>query len=111
MREIRTFELEPREPVSAWRASQPLVLNVMAGQVWLTVDGDAEDYWLDAGESFELPRNALAWVSAGQSGTRLAVRIASGSVHAPVTSTAAARAWSTGRAAVRSWMPRWLQAI
>ncbi len=43
MREIRTFELEHDEPAAAWRVSQPLVLSVMAGEVWLTVEGNADD--------------------------------------------------------------------
>jgi len=53
MREIRTFELEHGEPASAWRVAQPLAVNVLAGELWLTVEGDADDYWLAAGESFE----------------------------------------------------------
>ena len=70
MREIRTFELEHGEPASAWRVAQPLAVNVLAGELWLTVEGDAEDYWLAAGESFELKRGALAWLSAGRDGVR-----------------------------------------
>jgi quercetin dioxygenase-like cupin family protein len=39
MREIRTFELDHGEPATAWRVARPLTLQVMAGQVWLTVEG------------------------------------------------------------------------
>jgi len=60
MREIRTFELEHGEPATAWRVAQPLNLKVTTGEVWLTLEGDAEDYWLAADESFELPRGARA---------------------------------------------------
>ncbi|WP_114814518.1 DUF2917 domain-containing protein [Paraburkholderia kururiensis] len=73
MREIRTFELEHGEPAAALQAAQPLVLDVRAGQIWLTVEGDAGDYWLAAGESFELPRGARAWVSSGRDGARFAL--------------------------------------
>lgn len=102
MREIRTFELEHGEPATAWRVTQPLVLQVMAGELWLTVEGDSEDYWLAAGETFELARGALAWVSAGQRGARLALAFASG--HA--SERPAVR---TRRPAPWSWVPRWLQ--
>jgi quercetin dioxygenase-like cupin family protein len=104
MREIRTFELEHGEPATAWRVAQPLVVQVMAGELWLTVEGDSEDYWLTAGESFELSRGALAWVSAGQGGARLALTFASGRAHAgsPPKSASSPR---------RTWVPRWLQTV
>ena len=78
MREIRTFELEHSEPASAWRAAQPLAVNVLAGELWLTVEGDAEDYWLAAGESFELKRGAVAWLSGGRDGVRLSLTVTGG---------------------------------
>jgi quercetin dioxygenase-like cupin family protein len=102
MREIRTFELEHGEPAAAWRVTQPLVLQVMAGELWLTVEGDSEDYWLTAGDTFELGRGALAWVSAGQNGARLALAFASGRV-------AQRPAVKTTRSPVWGWVPRWLQ--
>ena len=102
MREIRTFELEHGEPVTAWRVTQPLVLQVMAGELWLTVEGDSEDYWLAAGETFELGRGAFAWVSAGQHGARLALAFASGRANERP-------AVRTRRPALWSWVPRWLQ--
>lgn len=106
MREIRTFELEHGEPAAAWRVAQPLVLKVMAGQIWLTVEGDSEDYWLSSGDTFELGRGAVAWVSAGQGGARMALAFASGS-HAVHAQTVV----NTVRASVRSWVPRWMQAV
>jgi quercetin dioxygenase-like cupin family protein len=102
MREIRTFELEYGEPASAWHVTQALVLQVMAGELWLTIEGDSEDYWLTAGETFELARGARAWVSAGQNGARLALAFASGgAAERPAVSTKRVASWS--------WMPRWLQ--
>jgi quercetin dioxygenase-like cupin family protein len=71
MREIRTFELDHGEPPAAWRVTQALELKVMAGEVWLTVQGDLRDYWLSSGETFELKRGDRAWVSAGANGARL----------------------------------------
>jgi quercetin dioxygenase-like cupin family protein len=106
MREIRTFELDHGEPVAAWRVAQPLTLQVMAGQVWLTVEGDLRDYWLSSGETFELGRGARVWVSAGEGGARLALAFASGSTGAQVRP-----AVETARLSFRNWVPRWLQTV
>ncbi len=104
MREIRTFELGHGEPAAAWRVAQPLVLKVMAGEIWLTLDGDPEDYWLAAGETFELPRGARVWVSAGQHGARVALTFAH------CTRQVRTMAPAGSRPAWREWMPRWLTA-
>jgi quercetin dioxygenase-like cupin family protein len=100
MREIRTFELEHGEPASAWRVAQPLAVNVLAGELWLTVEGDADDYWLAPGESFELKRGAVAWMSAGRDGVRLSLTVASGP-----SDTVRVERRRTPRF---TWMPRWL---
>ena len=34
-------------------------LRVLAGCVWLTIEGDAQDYWLHAGESLPIPPGCL----------------------------------------------------
>ncbi|TKC82925.1 DUF2917 domain-containing protein [Trinickia terrae] len=98
MREIRTFELEYGEPATAWQIDRPGVLTVTEGEIWLTVEGDSEDYWLAAGERFALPEGARAWVSAGRGGARFSLAFASAG-----RGVAAAVA-----PAVRNWMPRWL---
>ncbi|MFC0398442.1 DUF2917 domain-containing protein [Paraburkholderia rhizosphaerae] len=97
MREIRTFELEHGEPAAAWRVAQPAILKVTAGEVWLTVEGDAEDYWLRRGESFALSRGVTAWVSAGRDGARV---VLSGRRHLGT--------WPLNRASVWNRLPRWL---
>jgi quercetin dioxygenase-like cupin family protein len=98
MREVRIFELEHDEPASAWRVAQPSIFKVIAGEIWLTVEGDSEDHWLQAGESIELPGRAVAWISASQSGARFA--LASGSEY----TTARPK---SGLPAL-GWLPRWL---
>ena len=103
MREVRIFELEHDEPTAAWRVARPSTFKVISGEIWLTVEGDSEDYWLAAGQSIELPRGAVAWISAGQSGARFA--LASGSER---RTTRDARA--TPGMAVRGGLPRWLSA-
>jgi quercetin dioxygenase-like cupin family protein len=99
MREIRTFELEHGEPAAAWHVVRPSMLTVTEGEVWLTLEGDSEDYWLAAGDAFALPEGARAWISAGERGARLSLSFASGG---PGVSTSALPA-------ARGWMPRWLQ--
>ncbi|MGF6699921.1 quercetin dioxygenase-like cupin family protein [Paraburkholderia sp. MM5496-R1] len=77
MREVRVFELEHGEPVTAWRVARPTIFKVISGNVWLTVEGEHEDHWLAAGQSIELARGSVAWISAGRAGARFA--LASGS--------------------------------
>ncbi|HEY2607535.1 DUF2917 domain-containing protein [Paraburkholderia sp. RL18-103-BIB-C] len=77
MREVRIFELEHGEPVAAWRVARPSTFKVISGEIWLTIEGHGEDHWLATGESVELPRRTVAWISAGQAGARFS--LASGS--------------------------------
>jgi len=79
MREVRIFELEQGEPAAAWRVARPAMFKVLSGQIWLTVEGEHDDHWLATGESIELPKGAVAWISAGSAGARFA--LASGSEH------------------------------
>ncbi|SMG60916.1 DUF2917 domain-containing protein [Paraburkholderia susongensis] len=80
MREVRIFELEHGEPAAAWRVARPSIFKVISGEAWLTLEGEHEDHWLATGESIELPRGSVAWISAGQAGARFA--LASGSQRA-----------------------------
>ncbi|WP_206953757.1 DUF2917 domain-containing protein [Trinickia acidisoli] len=73
MREIRTFEMGYEEPATAWRVDRPLVVEVAQGALWLTIEGDAEDYWLDSGQSFFLPAGARAWIGSGRGDVRVTV--------------------------------------
>ncbi|CAB3799987.1 hypothetical protein LMG28614_05097 [Paraburkholderia ultramafica] len=77
MREVRIFELEHGEPAAAWRVARASSFKVISGEIWLTIEGDSKDHWLATGESIELPRRAVAWISAGQAGARFS--LASGS--------------------------------
>jgi quercetin dioxygenase-like cupin family protein len=99
MREVRTFEMEYQEPPVLWQVAEPLVVTVMAGQLWLTMELDAEDVWLEKGQSFVVPAAARAWISAGQGGARVTVSSAG----------RAAMTRSASRHGMRAWMPRWLR--
>jgi quercetin dioxygenase-like cupin family protein len=98
MREVRIFELEQGEPVADWRVARPSTFKVISGEIWLTVEGDSEDHWLRAGESIELPRGSVAWISASQNGARFA--LASGSERTVPKPTSGL--------SVLSRLPRWL---
>lgn len=109
MREIRTFEMGYDEPATAWRVERSLVVEVAQGALWLTIEGDAEDYWLDSGQSFLLPAGVKAWVGAGRGDVRLTVTSA-GSVKAASSAAAFVEprlasgprgATATGRSAAR----------
>ncbi|RDU99634.1 DUF2917 domain-containing protein [Trinickia dinghuensis] len=76
MREIRTFEMGYDEPATAWRVDRSLVVEVAHGTLWLTIEGDAEDYWLDSGQSFLLPAGARTWIGSGRGDVRVTVRSA-----------------------------------
>ena len=86
MREIRIFELEYGEPVETWRLAQAMQLHVSEGELWLTIAGDAGDYWLRAGESIGLSSGVRVHVSAGREGARFVLALGS--------ATAAAPAWT-----------------
>ncbi|WP_233831855.1 DUF2917 domain-containing protein [Paraburkholderia sp. ZP32-5] len=77
MREVRIFELEQGEPAAAWRVARPTIFKVISGEIWLTVEGRHDDHWLATGESIELAKGSVAWISAGSSSARFA--LASGS--------------------------------
>ncbi|MFM0063443.1 DUF2917 domain-containing protein [Paraburkholderia aspalathi] len=97
MREVRTFEMEHGEPAAAWRVARPSVFKVISGEIWLTVEGENGDHWLATGQSIELPRGALAWVSAGRAGARFA--LASGSERAVTRPLSGSP--------MLNWLPRW----
>ncbi len=63
MREIRTFELDRRDAPTRWVIDRPQTLRVTRGQVWLTIESEADDYWLDAGAAVELQPYTTIWVS------------------------------------------------
>ena len=73
MREIRTFEMRHDEAATAWRVARPLIVELEHGALWLTIEGDAQDYWLEPGQSFLLPAGVRAWLGSGRGDVRLTV--------------------------------------
>jgi hypothetical protein len=46
-------------------------IQVVAGRVWLTVEGEQDDYWLSAGESIEVDAGRLVVLEADRSTSRV----------------------------------------
>jgi len=84
MREIRIFEMEYGEPVESWRLAEAMQLHVSGGELWLTIAGDAGDYWLRAGESIRLEAGVRVHVSAGREGARFVLALGGATATAPV---------------------------
>ncbi len=48
-------------------------LRVICGQVWITMEGSVEDYWLSTGESLELTPGRLVVIEADRLDSRVSV--------------------------------------
>ncbi|KIG09866.1 DUF2917 domain-containing protein [Caballeronia concitans] len=73
MREIRTFELDRRDAPTRWSSHRPQTLRVQRGQIWMTVEGKADDHWLAAGDAIELTPFSTIWVSGACDGSRFSL--------------------------------------
>ncbi|RQH09921.1 DUF2917 domain-containing protein [Paraburkholderia dinghuensis] len=104
MREIRIFEMEYDEPAQTWQLTQPMQLRVSEGELWLTIDGDAGDYWLREGETLTLGGRTSARISAGRSGARFVVAL--GGASASVRAAEARRVALKLAGALRDWALR-----
>jgi len=70
MRELRIFELdEPGQPVS-WRAGYGQTVSAVAGRLWVTVEGNPHDIWLEPGAVLALPEGYRVWLSGDAPGAR-----------------------------------------
>ncbi|SAK91138.1 hypothetical protein AWB79_06673 [Caballeronia hypogeia] len=97
MREIRTFELDGRDAPTRWVIDRPQTLRVKRGQIWLTIEGDPDDHWLDTGASVELKPYTTIWVSGTQDASWFS--LASDSTRGGARSLGeVARAWFARRA-------------
>lgn len=63
-----TIVLSPNRPL-VLRQARGSTLHCVAGQLWLTVEGDADDILLCAGQSWPITRNGLVLVEALGSGS------------------------------------------
>src|ERR1700726_621833 len=73
MREIRIFELDQADVPTRLPIGCPSRVSAMRERLWVTVEGQTDDYWLAEGESLELPPYAVVWISAEHDGGRLSI--------------------------------------
>jgi hypothetical protein len=72
------------------------VIDVFEGQVWLTLDGDARDLFLEAGESFTVEGHGLALLQALRDSRVLVSERAEGALPRPMNAFALHR-WARAR--------------
>ncbi|SDD53862.1 DUF2917 domain-containing protein [Paraburkholderia lycopersici] len=88
----------PRDACRTIRAAHGCFVMAVQGRVWMTVEGDAEDYWLAPGEALPLAPGEQARIS----GWREAVRCEVQPLSQPRERRfARLRAWMRGRLAKR----------
>ena len=63
MYQIKHFELATQRPV-ALHLRAGSVIRSASGCVWLTMAGQPDDVWLNAGESWTVTRVGTVWISA-----------------------------------------------
>lgn len=61
MREIRIFELDGRQTVD-WTCDMPQSLQVLRGTLWVTMENHCADFWLRAGDSFDIVPGERVWL-------------------------------------------------
>lgn len=54
-------------------ARTPQTLRVVSGRVWLTLEGVPHDYWLHAGDTFEVAPGRLVVIEADTHDSRLVI--------------------------------------
>ncbi|HCE09942.1 MAG TPA: hypothetical protein DIT28_10440 [Oxalobacteraceae bacterium] len=54
-------------------ARKPQMLRVVSGRVWLTLEGVPHDYWLDAGDTFEVMPGRLVVIEADTRDSRVVI--------------------------------------
>ena len=66
----RCFEIQAGHAVSG-TAAQARTLRVASGRVWVTVEGERDDFWLRAGDSVSVAPGRLVVIEADQGASRI----------------------------------------
>lgn len=53
------------------KVSHPINMQIECGRIWLTIEGEAMDHWLHAGDVFSLPAHRLIVIEADQQTSRI----------------------------------------
>ena len=73
MDELRTFELGPQHTAQALTLGRIATLCAISGPIWITVEGEADDIWLQAGERIDVAAGKRVWLSAEHDHARFTV--------------------------------------
>ena len=63
MRQIQHYELDAQQ-CELFETTVKTIVSIEAGVLWLTIEGEATDHWLVAGESIEIGASRRLWLSA-----------------------------------------------
>lgn len=62
--------IDPGQAVSRI-ADQSRSLRIVSGRVWITIEGELDDYWLGAGDSLTIPAKRLVVIEADKMASRI----------------------------------------
>jgi hypothetical protein len=74
MDELRTFELDEPHLAQALTLARAATISAVTGPIWVTIEGEADDIWLYAGQRVKVPRSRRVWLSADHEGARFTVQ-------------------------------------
>lgn len=63
MQRIRQYLLEAQQ-VACYNTSAKTIVTVERGILWLTMNGEHLDHWLNAGDAIAIPARRQFWISA-----------------------------------------------
>lgn len=75
MDELRTFELDEPRIAQALSLARAATIRAVTGPIWVTVEGEMDDVWLEAGQQMTIARGTRIWLSADVEGARFTVRV------------------------------------
>jgi hypothetical protein len=102
MDELRTFELGAPHAAQALVLVHDAALCAASGPIWLTIEGKADDIWLQAGERIGLKAGQRVWLSAEHDRARFTVLTQS---HVTASGWLAALAGALGKLMSRTASP------
>ncbi|HTJ95436.1 MAG TPA: DUF2917 domain-containing protein [Pararobbsia sp.] len=74
MDELRTFELDETHIAQALTLGRAATISAVSGPIWVTIEGEADDIWLCAGQRIKVPAGRRVWLSADHEGARFTVQ-------------------------------------
>ncbi|CAM2143394.1 DUF2917 domain-containing protein [Pararobbsia alpina] len=74
MDELRTFELDEPHLAQALTLARATTISAVTGPIWVTIEGEADDIWLYAGQRIKVPGGRRVWLSGDHDGARFTVQ-------------------------------------